>query len=398
MIRSSEFEPGTTFLSLINKPQRKDATGTSEMISSDELKAKLCHKLKNDGVLDRLKALIRQNLVCELKPHRVHTQTSDLNGSLPLQVINWLIEDHLKRNGFDFTLSVFTVESGNSECLRQKMFSISDVLKCLDIDVTSTLGQEVLRDYADKSSKLFLWNILKANSVIKSSKCIGNKEHRDDGSINCHKSEEKYSKLLHNNVVSNEEREQQHPTFPPEEPNNVGHLAEMLSLLQKHVSKFDSAALKDDGRQQLLNAKEEDLHKEKQELDKFRLQLNEEEFRLNQLKLAMLQILDSNTLSKTSVATQTIQYSEGNVSQEMSNADLQFSQYVKKFDNEIATLKKEFETVVKSVHNCSTFQGSVEKLTLAVQESLITNKTNNITKPEETTPNKSERLEYQLRT
>ena len=141
-------------------------------LSPEELKAKVFVKLKEEGTFDGFRALLRKELVRQLhlaQPDSVQLRENDeaaLSLKFPLQATNWLLMEHLKHNGYDFTLSVFALESGMPA--NRQILTIGDILSFLRISPTSHNGQTILRAHKDKNDKLFLWTLLSGGNGSKS--------------------------------------------------------------------------------------------------------------------------------------------------------------------------------------------------------------------------------------
>uniref|UniRef100_A0A668AYP5 OFD1 centriole and centriolar satellite protein n=1 Tax=Myripristis murdjan TaxID=586833 RepID=A0A668AYP5_9TELE len=89
-----------------------------EVLSPDELRKRLYQTFKNRGVLDTLKTQLRNQLIQELKqplvsggetlPRPVPVKSE----SLLVSASNSVVADHLRKSGYEYTLSVFYPESG----------------------------------------------------------------------------------------------------------------------------------------------------------------------------------------------------------------------------------------------------------------------------------------------
>ncbi|XP_039089816.1 oral-facial-digital syndrome 1 protein isoform X2 [Hyaena hyaena] len=90
---------------------------TFDVMSQDELRKKLYQTFKDRGILDTLKTQLRKQLIQELmhpvlkgelQPRSVSMEGS----SLLIGASNSLVADHLKRCGYEYSLSVFFPETG----------------------------------------------------------------------------------------------------------------------------------------------------------------------------------------------------------------------------------------------------------------------------------------------
>ncbi|KAG9349297.1 hypothetical protein JZ751_027740 [Albula glossodonta] len=117
-----------------------------EVISSDEMRKRLYKTFKNRGVLDTLKTQLRNQLIHELK-HPVLSGEPKVRPILPepesvlVTASNSLVVDHLRRAGYEYTLSVFYPECGLE---KDKVFSTRDLLHLMKISPRSSLYKALL--------------------------------------------------------------------------------------------------------------------------------------------------------------------------------------------------------------------------------------------------------------
>nr|XP_008505493.1 PREDICTED: oral-facial-digital syndrome 1 protein-like [Equus przewalskii] len=89
----------------------------SDVLSQDELRKKLYQTFKDRGILDTLKTQLRNQLIHELMhpvlSGELKPQSLSVEGStLLVGASNSLVVDHLRRCGYEYSLSVFFPESG----------------------------------------------------------------------------------------------------------------------------------------------------------------------------------------------------------------------------------------------------------------------------------------------
>ncbi|XP_063161174.1 centriole and centriolar satellite protein OFD1 isoform X2 [Candoia aspera] len=131
-------------------------------LSQDELRKRLYQTFKNRGVLDTLKTQLRKQLIHELMnpvlcreilPKAISSECS----SLIIVACNSLVANHLRRCGYEYSLSVFYPESGLE---KDKELSIQDLLRLIRISPTSDLYKMLISDSTKTSMKGFLVQIL----------------------------------------------------------------------------------------------------------------------------------------------------------------------------------------------------------------------------------------------
>ncbi|XP_022256887.1 oral-facial-digital syndrome 1 protein-like isoform X1 [Limulus polyphemus] len=138
-------------------------------MTSDELKTKLYQRFQQQGVLDELRAHLRERLVKELysmcrKPHTLpmskheESTNSAINNeiTLPLQVANWMVQHHLHQMNYVYTLSTFMTEGAMSVSGLQSL-TVHDILILLGIFPDSSVHKKLTSNI--KSSSLF-YNII----------------------------------------------------------------------------------------------------------------------------------------------------------------------------------------------------------------------------------------------
>ncbi|KAJ8378353.1 hypothetical protein AAFF_G00243730 [Aldrovandia affinis] len=133
-----------------------------EVISSDEMRKRLYKTFKNRGVLDTLKTQLRNQLIHELKhpvlsgESMVRTHLSE-SESVLVTASNSLVVDHLRRAGYEYTLSVFYPECGLD---KDKLFSTRDFLQLMKISPRSSLYKSLTSSIQNDIQKGFLMKLL----------------------------------------------------------------------------------------------------------------------------------------------------------------------------------------------------------------------------------------------
>uniref|UniRef100_A0A670YA22 Uncharacterized protein n=1 Tax=Pseudonaja textilis TaxID=8673 RepID=A0A670YA22_PSETE len=118
-------------------------------LSQDDLRKQLYQTFKNRGVLDTLKMQLRKQLIHELMNPVLCREilpkvTSSECSSLIIIACNSLVADHLRRCGYEYSLSVFYPESGLE---KDKELSIQDLLQLIRINPTSDLYKMLVKEY-----------------------------------------------------------------------------------------------------------------------------------------------------------------------------------------------------------------------------------------------------------
>ncbi|XP_023150843.2 centriole and centriolar satellite protein ofd1 isoform X2 [Amphiprion ocellaris] len=138
------------------------SSSKEDALSPDELKKRLYQTFKNKGVLDTLKAQLRNQLIQELK-HPPLTGQEPVPQPVPVKsepllvsACNSIVADHLHSSGYEYTLSVFYPESG---LCKDKVFKNKDLLQLLKIQPESALYSS-LSSIKENNDKGFLINLL----------------------------------------------------------------------------------------------------------------------------------------------------------------------------------------------------------------------------------------------
>ncbi|XP_039195770.1 oral-facial-digital syndrome 1 protein isoform X2 [Crotalus tigris] len=136
-------------------------------LSQDDLRKQLYQTFKTRGVLDTLKMQLRKQLIHELiNPvlcrEILPKATSSECSSLIIVACNSLVADHLRRCGYEYSLSVFYPESGLE---KDKELNIQDLLRLIRISPTSDLYKMLISDLTKTSMKAAP-NLLGAGDVF----------------------------------------------------------------------------------------------------------------------------------------------------------------------------------------------------------------------------------------
>ncbi|XP_032448190.1 oral-facial-digital syndrome 1 protein-like isoform X3 [Lynx canadensis] len=136
---------------------------TSDVLSQDELRKKLYQMFKDRGVLDTLKTQLRKQLIHELM-HPVlngelQPQSVPVEGSALLTgVSNALVADHMKSCGYEYSLSVFFLET---RLAKEKAFTIQNLLQLLKINPESSLYKSLISGFDNENKTGFLMQFLR---------------------------------------------------------------------------------------------------------------------------------------------------------------------------------------------------------------------------------------------
>ncbi|XP_060625975.2 centriole and centriolar satellite protein OFD1 isoform X2 [Anolis sagrei] len=134
----------------------------SKVLSQDELRKRLYQTFKNRGILDTLKTQLRNQLIHELmnpvlsgeiQPQAVSHECS----SLIIGASNSLVADHLRRCGYEYSLSVFYPESGLE---KDKVLTMEDLLQLIRINPKTDLYKTLVSASKKDNTKGFLIQIL----------------------------------------------------------------------------------------------------------------------------------------------------------------------------------------------------------------------------------------------
>ncbi|XP_062831326.1 centriole and centriolar satellite protein OFD1 [Anolis carolinensis] len=134
----------------------------SKVLSQDELRKRLYQTFKKRGILDTLKTQLRNQLIHELmnpalrgeiQPQAVSHECS----SLIIGASNSLVADHLRRCGYEYSLSVFYPESGLEI---DKVLTMEDLLQLIRINPKTDLYKTLVSASKKDNTKGFLIQIL----------------------------------------------------------------------------------------------------------------------------------------------------------------------------------------------------------------------------------------------
>ncbi|XP_044286661.1 oral-facial-digital syndrome 1 protein isoform X2 [Varanus komodoensis] len=142
-----------------------------EALSQDELRKRLYQTFKNRGVLDALKTQLRNQLIHDLvKPVlSVETQPQAISSecsSLIIGASNSLVADHLRRCGYEYSLSIFYPESGLE---KDKELTLQDLLQLIRINPRTDLYKTLVSASGKDNTKGLLVQIL--TELIEHSLC-----------------------------------------------------------------------------------------------------------------------------------------------------------------------------------------------------------------------------------
>ncbi|GFY74941.1 hypothetical protein TNIN_323121 [Trichonephila inaurata madagascariensis] len=143
-----------------------------KMLSAEELKSKLYSHLDKKGSLNRMRVELREKLMSELLKKAAPVDDFDTNSHgysfdralLPLQISNWLVYDHLLRQGFQYTLSIFVTEA-NFPTNPEKLLGACDILVLLGLDSNSSEYKSICQMCSSKKAQDLTHSLLVA--VIK---------------------------------------------------------------------------------------------------------------------------------------------------------------------------------------------------------------------------------------
>ncbi|KAM4796483.1 centriole and centriolar satellite protein OFD1 [Rhinophrynus dorsalis] len=138
------------------------ASSEFKSLSHEELRKRLYQTFKNKGVLDLLKTQLRNQLIHELKHSAFSGEPASLSEdvcaeSLLLKVSNSMVADHLRRCGYEYTLSVFFPECGLE---KEKVLTVHDLLQLMKISPKSGLYKSLTSSPQNGNAKGFLFQML----------------------------------------------------------------------------------------------------------------------------------------------------------------------------------------------------------------------------------------------
>ncbi|TNN04262.1 hypothetical protein fugu_001291 [Takifugu bimaculatus] len=132
-----------------------------DTLSKDELRMRLFNTFKNKGVLDKLKTQLRNQLIQELM-YPVLNGAEPIPQAVParsdpilISACNSIVADHLRICGYEYTLSIFYPECGQSN----SKVTTEDLLQLVNISPESDLYQSLVSSIKD--GKGFLTGLLK---------------------------------------------------------------------------------------------------------------------------------------------------------------------------------------------------------------------------------------------
>ncbi|KAM5179408.1 centriole and centriolar satellite protein OFD1 [Mantella aurantiaca] len=131
------------------------------LTNQEEVRRRLYQTFKNKGVLDSLKTQLRNQLIQDLNP-RAHNkeplQPSDVpSDSLLHQACNSLVADHMRRCGYEYSLSVFYPECGLE---KEKALNMHDLMQLMKINPTCRLYKSLTSSLQSSDARGFLLQLL----------------------------------------------------------------------------------------------------------------------------------------------------------------------------------------------------------------------------------------------
>ncbi|XP_045711979.1 oral-facial-digital syndrome 1 protein isoform X2 [Phyllostomus hastatus] len=134
-----------------------------DVLTQDELRKRLYQMFKDRGILDTLKMQLRKQLIQELMQPvlsgEMEPRSISVEGSaLLIGASNSLVADHLRRCGYEYSLSVFFPESGLAE---EQVFTMQDLLQLIKINPESSLYKSLVSGFDKENKKGFLIEFLK---------------------------------------------------------------------------------------------------------------------------------------------------------------------------------------------------------------------------------------------
>lgn len=134
-----------------------------DVLTQDELRKRLYQMFKDRGILDALKMQLRKQLIQELMhpvlSGEMEPRSISVEGSaLLIGASNSLVADHLRRCGYEYSLSVFFPESGLAE---EQVFTMQDLLQLIKINPESSLYKSLVSGFDKENKKGFLIEFLK---------------------------------------------------------------------------------------------------------------------------------------------------------------------------------------------------------------------------------------------
>ncbi|XP_077002424.1 centriole and centriolar satellite protein OFD1 isoform X4 [Tamandua tetradactyla] len=134
----------------------------SDVLSQDELRKRLYQTFKDRGILDTLKTQLRNQLIHQLMhpvlSGQLQPQSVPVEGSgLLIGASNYLVADHLRRCGYEYSLSVFFPESSLA---KEEMFTLQGLLQLIKVNPQSSLYKSLVSRFEKENQKGFLIQFL----------------------------------------------------------------------------------------------------------------------------------------------------------------------------------------------------------------------------------------------
>ncbi|XP_073470969.1 centriole and centriolar satellite protein OFD1 isoform X2 [Aquarana catesbeiana] len=131
------------------------------LTTQEDVRRRLYQTFKSKGVLDSLKTQLRNQLIQDLNPpaysrEQLHSSDTPSN-SLVHQVCNSLVADHMRRCGYEYSLSVFYPECGLE---KEKVLNMHDLMQLMKISPKCRLHHTLTSSLQSSNARGFLLQIL----------------------------------------------------------------------------------------------------------------------------------------------------------------------------------------------------------------------------------------------
>ncbi|XP_040192464.1 oral-facial-digital syndrome 1 protein isoform X2 [Rana temporaria] len=131
------------------------------LTTQEDVRRRLYQTFKSKGVLDSLKTQLRNQLIQDLNPpsyskEPLHSSDTPSN-SLVHQVCNSLVADHMRRCGYEYSLSVFYPECGLE---KEKVLNMHDLMQLMKINPKCRLHHSLTSSLQSSNARGLLLQIL----------------------------------------------------------------------------------------------------------------------------------------------------------------------------------------------------------------------------------------------